>query len=63
MNMFPFVDTADYLIDTTHAYEPCIFAPLLLPLLHSLPDGTHCRYDKPLIDALSRFEHLPLIYA
>ena len=24
--MFPFVDTVDYLVDTTHAYEPCVFA-------------------------------------
>ncbi|MDD3692428.1 MAG: nucleoside kinase [Oscillospiraceae bacterium] len=59
--MFPFVDTVDYLIDTTHAYEPCIFAPLLLPLLHSLPDGhEYADTTNRLIDALSRFEHLPL---
>ena len=27
--MFPYVDTVNYLIDTTHAYEPCVFAPII----------------------------------
>ena len=59
--MFPYVDTVDYLIDTTHAYEPCIFGPLLLKSLDQVPD------DHPLIEtvrhmqhALSEFQPLPL---
>ena len=34
--MFPYVDTVDFLIDTTHAYEPCVFAGEVLPLLRSV---------------------------
>lgn len=38
--MFPYVDTVDALIDTTHAYEPCIFAGEILPVLERM-DPSH----------------------
>lgn len=37
--IFPYRDTADLVIDTTMAYEPCVLKPLLLSRLHTL-DGT-----------------------
>jgi uridine kinase len=36
MYMFPYTDTADCIIDTTFAYEPCILKGLLLPLLKAV---------------------------
>ena len=38
--MFPYVDTADIILDTTHAYEPCVLGPQLLPLLEQA--GENC---------------------
>ena len=32
-NIIPFKDTADYVVDTTHFYEPCIYHSFLLPIL------------------------------
>ncbi|NLN81708.1 MAG: nucleoside kinase [Clostridiales bacterium] len=59
--MFPFVDTVDYLIDTTHAFEPCVFAKLLLPLLKEVPaDNPYSETVEHLIKVLSKFEHLPV---
>ena len=40
--MFPYVDTVDYVVDTTHAFEVNAFAPLLLPSLRAVPsDSPH----------------------
>lgn len=39
MYMFPYVDTADCVIDTTFAYEPCIFKAPLLSRLEKVPDS------------------------
>jgi uridine kinase len=59
--MFPYVDTVNYLIDTTHAYEPCVFAPIILPKLKSVPpDSEYIDTVNRLIEVLSRFEYLPL---
>jgi uridine kinase len=59
--MFPYVDTVNYLIDTTHAYEPCVFAPIILPKLKSVPtDSEYIDTVNRLIEVLSRFEPLPL---
>ncbi len=59
--MFPFVDTVDYLVDTTHAYEPCVFAPLLLPSLRSVPeDSPYAEAAARLAGKLERFEPMPL---
>ena len=54
--MFPFVDTVDYLIDTTHAYEPCLFAPLLIPVLRDVPeDHPYAKMARHLVEMLSCF--------
>jgi len=59
--MFPYVETVDYLIDTTHAYEPCIFAPLILPMLKSVPaDSEYVDIVNHLIEVMTRFEHIPV---
>lgn len=55
--LFPNTDTVDVLIDTTHAFEPCLFAGELLELLRTVSDQ-HPMYPKVqhLIEALSQFE-------
>ncbi|MDD2362588.1 MAG: nucleoside kinase [Oscillospiraceae bacterium] len=59
--MFPYVDTVDYLIDTTHAYESCFFAPLLMPSLKAVsPDNPHTDTVQYLYNSLSEFEPLSL---
>lgn len=42
--MFPYVDTVDTLIDTTHAYEPCVFAGEIMPVLEQM-DPAHPQAD------------------
>ncbi len=49
--MFPYIDTVDCLLDTTHAYEPFLFAHELLP---SLPTET----SEALEDAFLRMRSL-----
>lgn len=57
--MFPFVETANAVFDTTHAYEPCMIGPRLLPILRAVPtDSRHAETVAHLIAALSRFEPL-----
>lgn len=57
--MFPYVDTVDYVIDTTHAYEPCVFAPELLPLLDTVdPASPYAPKLAQLRDKLARFTPL-----
>lgn len=57
--MFPYVDTANAVFDTTHAYEPSMIGPRLLPLLKDVPaDSRHAETVVHLIDALSRFAPL-----
>jgi uridine kinase len=59
--MFPFVDSVDYLIDTTHAYEPCVFAPIILPMLKSVPsDSEFIDTVNRITEILSCFESIPL---
>ncbi|MDD2418027.1 MAG: hypothetical protein PHR24_03395 [Oscillospiraceae bacterium] len=59
--MFPYVDTVDYLIDTTHAYESCFFAPLLIPSLKAVPhDNPYSDTVQRLMNSLSEFEPLSL---
>ena len=41
--MFPYVDTVDVVVDTTHAYEPCVFAGEILPLLRAVPPDSPYR--------------------
>lgn len=55
--MFPYVDTVDAVIDTTHAYEPCVFAGELLPLLAAVPENDpYIETVRHLTASLSRFE-------
>lgn len=54
--MFPYVDTADTILDTTHAYEPCVLGTQLLPLLEQAgPDCPDQETVRKLQKALSRF--------
>lgn len=54
--LLPFANTADVTFDTTHAYEPAMLAPELLPLLCALPkDSRHALTAERLIKALSAF--------
>jgi len=51
---------ADFLINSIHIYEPCVFAPRVLPLLESLPadiPGAGAAYR--LAKSLRRFAPLP----
>jgi len=58
--MFPYVDTADAVIDTTHAYEPCVLGTALLPLLREVPAEVPNRdVIDHLIEALTGFAALP----
>ena len=58
--MFPYVDTVDFVIDTTHAYEPCAFAPELLPLLEAVPaDSAYAQQLSGLREKLARFIPIP----
>lgn len=57
--LFPYVDTADVVFDTTHAYEPAMLAPHLLPLLKELPsDSPYADTIRHLIAALTPFAAL-----
>lgn len=64
--MFPYTDTADCVIDTTFAYEPCILKGMLLPRLMAVGEQDR-GYEtaRMLIERLQVFpdialEHLPL---
>lgn len=56
--LFPYVDTVDWIIDTTHAYEPCLFAGALLPQLHTVaddhPDSELVHHLERVLDAFMR---------
>lgn len=53
----PYKNTADYLINSTHAYEPLMYAEKLLPLLKLEKDNETA---KPLIEMLEKCEKLPV---
>ncbi len=54
--MFPYVDTANAVFDTTHAFEPALLAPRLLPLLREVrTDSPYAETITHLIGALSKF--------
>ncbi len=57
--MFPYVDTADVVIDTTHPFEPCIFAHEYLPILEeAVVTAEHTPVIEGLRDALRQFAPL-----
>lgn len=53
--LFPYADTADMVINTTHACEPCMMAERLLPLLQGVPLTD---VAQRMVRALSLFEPL-----
>ena len=59
--LFPYADTVDMTIDTTHAFEPCMTAVQALPLLQAIPaDHPHHAAAQHLIAALGGFVEAPL---
>ncbi len=59
--LFPYADTATVAFDTTHAYEPAVFASQLLPFLRALPENSrHQPIIQHLITGLSVFEPFPV---
>ncbi|MCI9415318.1 MAG: hypothetical protein HFJ79_09115 [Clostridiales bacterium] len=59
--MFPYVDTVDYVVDTTQACEPAFFRRELLPLLRAVPADSPWRQEtEKLAAALEPFLELPL---
>ncbi len=59
--LFPYAGTADCVIDTTFAFEPCILKSLLLPRLMVVPaDAPDYDTARYLIERLSTFSDLPL---
>jgi len=59
--LFPYADTVDMTIDTTHAFEPCMTAVQALPLLQAIPaDHPHHAAAQHLIAALGGFAEAPL---
>ncbi len=59
--LFPYADTVDMTIDTTHAFEPCMMAVQALPLLAAIP-ADHPHYDvvRHLTASLRGFVEAPL---
>ncbi len=54
--MFPYVDTANAVFDTTHAFECAMLAPRLLPLLREVPtDSPYAQTVAHFTEALSQF--------
>lgn len=61
--LFPYVDTADAVFDTTHAYEAAMLGAQLLPLLRAVPRES--KYGEPihrLAESLAVFEPLSAEY-
>ena len=52
----PYKNTADYLINSTHAYEPLMYAQKLLPLLKN----ETCEQATTLVEMLEQCEKLPI---
>lgn len=58
--LFPHADCADMVIDTTHAFEPCMIVPRLLPLLQTVPpEHPHFQTAQTLREAMERFAAAP----
>jgi len=56
----PCKPNADFLINSIHIYEPCVFAPRVLPLLESVPaDASGAGAAYRLAKSLRRFATLP----
>ena len=59
--IFPYSHLAAEKIDSLHAYEPCVFRALAVPMLSSVGSGSEW-YDEAqmMIERLERFEPLPV---
>lgn len=58
--LFPNADCADMVIDTTHAFEPCMMAPQALPLLDTVPpQHPQAALARALREGLARFAPMP----
>ena len=59
--IFPYSHLAAEKIDSLHAYEPCVFRALAVPMLSSVESGSEW-YDEAqmMIERLERFEPLPV---
>lgn len=54
--LFPHVDCADMVVDTTHAFEPCLFVDRAVPLLRSIAaDDPHYDMIAELKEDMARF--------
>ncbi|MCL2884471.1 MAG: nucleoside kinase [Oscillospiraceae bacterium] len=59
-NIFPYVDTCEATLDTTYAYEPCVYAHELLPALRAVQGASrHGEVVRRLTDILAQFAPLP----
>lgn len=60
-NIIPFKDTADFIVDTTHFYEPCIYHHFLLPILekYEVSSPEHKKMLDELIYKLEIFYDAP----
>lgn len=59
--IFPYSHLAAEKIDSLHAYEPCVFRALAVPMLSGVGSGSEW-YDEAqmMIERLERFEPLPV---
>ncbi len=59
--MFPYTDTADLVVDTTFAFEPCVLKGMLLPRLAAVKDTDPAiETARMLTERLSVFPDIPL---
>lgn len=58
--MFPYADTADLVVDTTFAFEPCILKGMLLPRLAVSETDHAVETARILTERLSVFPEIPL---
>lgn len=57
MYLLPYAGEADRVIDTTHAFEPCMLAPRLLPLLRTVaPSDPHYATAQALRETMEVFD-------
>lgn len=60
MYLFPYVKDVDAVVDTTHAYEPCMLAHELLPRLESVSENSPYRDEaNRLAEKLRVFAEIP----
>ncbi len=59
----PYRLTADYTVNSTHIYEPCVFRTMAIPLLREIPeDNIYFRKARDIESKLMRFEAVDASY-